>query len=209
MRPSRRIPFWCCAVLIISMAGCAPGLPQPPTAPLSSGPTPAPVAEAPASPPTLAAFDSPLAVAATPERSPTLAAFDSPVQIADTPVPPPTLPPVRPSDTPDPARTPLIIAGATIGDDGHEVVLVKNISAKKLDLSSHLLYNPLTGQRFIFPAGVALASGETVEVHSGTGKEMSEGGLFWTEESVWKGENEDILLLNPTGRLIYWYVFQH
>jgi len=180
MRASRLILISCCIVLAGSLAACDQALPKPFTSPLPASPTSA------------------------------LTTFQSPVNVADEPEAPPTaLPAVRPSDTPDPAKTPLIIADAAIGDDGHEVVQIKNISAEKLDLSGHSLYNPLTEQQFDFPSGVELAPGETVEVHSGTSKEAATGGLFWTEEAVWGGENEDVLLLNPTGRLIFWYVFKH
>ena len=150
-------------------------------------------------------FLSPL----SPSPTSSLAAFDSPVGASDPLVARPTIPlGVRPSDTPDPVKTPLIIAGATVSDDGHEAVQIKNIGAEKMDLSSYSLYNPDTKQRFSFPSGFELASGEMVEIHSGISKEAVQGGLFWTEERVWAGGSEDILLLNPAGRLVFWYVFK-
>ena len=168
-----------CVVLVGGLAGCSQGLPQPFLSPLSPSPTSS------------------------------LATFDSPVGAADSPVAQPTAPlGVRPSNTPDPAKTPLIIAGATISDDGHEAVQIRNISADTMDLSGFSLYNPDSEQRFDFPLGFGLASGEMVEVHSGISQALAQGGLFWTEDPVWAGGSEDVLLLNPAGRLVYWYVFK-
>jgi hypothetical protein len=131
------------------------------------------------------------------------------VSAENTPVASPATPPaVRLTDTPDPIKTPLIIAGAAIGGDGHEVVQIKNISTEKMDLSDYSLYNPQTRQRFSFPSGYELASGMMVEIHSGISREAATGGLFWTEEPIWAGGNEDILLLNPAGGLVFWYVFK-
>jgi hypothetical protein len=169
-----------CVVLVSGLAGCSRGLPLPFLSPLSPSPTSS------------------------------LATFDSPVGAADSPVAQPTAPlGVRPADTPDPANTPLVIAGATVSADGHEAVRIQNISAEKMNLADYALYNPDSKQQFTFPSGFELAPGEMVAIHSGSSQELAQGGLFWTEDSVWAGGSEDVLLLNPAGRLVYWYVFKH
>jgi hypothetical protein len=148
------------------------------------------------------ALPQPFLSTLSPSPTSSLATFDSPVAQPTAPLG------VRPSNTPDPAKTPLIIAGATISDDGHEAVQIRNISADTMDLSGFSLYNPDSEQRFAFPLGFGLASGEMVEVHSGISQALAQGGLFWTEDPVWAGGSEDVLLLNPAGRLVYWYVFK-
>ena len=179
MRQLRLFLILCCVVVVCGLVACSQGLPQPFLSPVSSTPTSS------------------------------LGAFNSPVSAPDSLVARPTAPPgVRPSATPDPARTPLIIAGAKVSDDGHEAVQIRNISADTVDLSGFSLYNPDSEQRFDFPLGFGLASGEMVEVHSGISQELAQGGLFWTEDFVWAGGSEDVLLLNPAGRLVYWYVFK-
>jgi hypothetical protein len=168
-----------CMVLVGGLAGCSQGLPQPFLTPLS----PSPISS--------------------------VAAFDSPVGAADSP---PTRPAAatgaRPTDTPDPVKTPLVIAGAAVSADGHEAVQIQNISAEKMHLADYVLYNPETKQRFTFPSGFELAPGEMVAIHSGISEEAAKGGLFWTEKAVWAEGSEDVLLLNPAGRLVFWYVFK-
>lgn len=168
-----------CVVLVGGLAGCSQGLPQPFLSPFSPSPTSS------------------------------LAAFDSPVGVSDSLVAQPTaLLGVRPSDTPDAAKTPLVVVGAAVSADGHEAVQIQNISAEKMRLADYALFNPDSKQRFTFPSGFELASGEMVEIHSGIRKELAQGGLFWTEDPVWAGGSEDVLLLNPAGRLVFWYVFK-
>jgi hypothetical protein len=179
MEQLRLVLVLCCVVLACGLVACNQGLSQPLLSPL----LPSPISS--------------------------LTVFNSPVSAPDSlGARPTTLPGVRPSDTPDAVTTPLIIAGAAVGAGGDEVVQIRNISAEKMDLSSYSLYNPDTRQRFDFPSGFELASGEKVEIHSGISKEAAQGGLFWTENPVWSGGSEDILLLSPAGRLVFWYVFK-
>ena len=168
-----------CVVLAGGLAGCSQGLPQPFLSPLSPSPTSS-----------LAVFDSPVGAAGSLLARPTTATG------------------ARPAETPDPVKTPLVIAGAAVSADGHEAVQIQNISAEKMHLADYALYNPDTKQRFTFPSGFELAPGEMVAIQSGISKEAVKDGLFWTEKAVWAEGSEDILLLSPAGRLVFWYVFK-
>jgi len=115
--------------------------------------------------------------------------------------------PIYPTDMPNPEIAPVIIASVTVDGSGHEVVVVTNISSVPQDIGNYSLYNPRLKRHFDFPKGLVLAPGESIEVHSGPGASHIKAGFFWTEERLWTQRNEDVLLLNPAGRVVFWYIF--
>ena len=130
-----------------------------------------------------------------------------PLVIKMSPLATPTTPSMRPTDTPDPSRTPLIIALVAVNEEGREVVLIKNIGPELLDLEGFSIYSPSQDRRFDFPPNFVLSPGESVAIYSGVAKEQVKDGFFWTRERLWIEENDDVLLLNPAGRVVFWYVF--
>jgi hypothetical protein len=114
---------------------------------------------------------------------------------------------LRPTDTPDPSRTPLIIAQLTANAAGGEVVEVKNIGPEAASLSGLSIYCPSRGYRFDFPSDMVLNSGDSVDVYTAVAEDDLEDGLYWMSERLCLEWNDDVLLVNPGGRVVYWYVF--
>ena len=179
-------------VLLLSsslLAGCGEPKAQPQateTAQLAATQTPQPQAT---QTPETTTFTSPLAA---PTASPAFV------------LTPPLTP--MPTQTPDPARTPVAIVNAEIGPD-REVVTIQNISAVEQDISGWILFNLVGDPTFNFPDNLVLQPGQSVQVYSAVPQDqVPRGAFFWTEEKVWNEFPANVLLLNRITRLMYWYV---
>jgi len=108
----------------------------------------------------------------------------------------------------DPDKTPVAIISLTFAPDGTEIVRVANISNTEQKIGLWSLYNPRTEKRFDFPLDTTLQAGVAVQVQSGPGaKGEPPRDYLWSTESRWTDPvQEDVLLTNQAGRMMFWYV---
>lgn len=113
------------------------------------------------------------------------------------------VPPV--TDTPDPSVFPIIISEVTHNQDGIEVIVITNISNSEQDLEGMALLNPVTMEHVVFPK-VVLPPGGSFRVYNGLKVGKVTEGIKWLDEPVLRHSGDHIVLLNPAGRAIWYYV---
>jgi hypothetical protein len=117
------------------------------------------------------------------------------------------IPTMAPRLNPNPAETPVIVTGLTVGPDGHEIVSIANISETDQPIGLWSVFNERTGAHFDFPADFVLKPQQVVKVHSGPGAVNNPpGDLLWSTERQWTGDQEDVILLNRPGAVMYRFV---
>ena len=110
-----------------------------------------------------------------------------------------------PTDTPDPAKTPVIIASVTHTTDGIEVITLKNITQSEQDISLYSLLNPDTQELFTFPDKSKLAAGESIAVYNGTGAYPD--GKKWLDKPFLTVAGSSVQLLNQAARIMYTFTY--
>jgi len=101
------------------------------------------------------------------------------------------------------AGTPAVVIAAV--DLKGEVVTITNQGTATADLSGWVLLSVKGGQRFILPAGVTLAPGESLLVVSGTNPVPGPGRLLWSAGNVWNNDGDPAELYDAKGKLISRY----
>lgn len=90
------------------------------------------------------------------------------------------------------------------GDDSQnlneEWVRIRNDGGAPADLTGWGIKDESASNRYEFPDGFTLASGESVTVHSGCGTDF-DADLFWCSvgAAVWNNDGDTVLLLDPNG----------
>ncbi len=92
------------------------------------------------------------------------------------------------------------------GDDSlnlnEEWVRIRNDGTGPIDLSGWGIKDESAGNRYWFPDGFTLASGEEVTVHSGCGT-VFDTSLFWcaTGSAIWNNDGDTVFLVDPSGNI--------
>ncbi len=82
-----------------------------------------------------------------------------------------------------------------------EWVLLANEGADTADLTGWVLRDESSQNRYRFPDGTLLPSGEEVAVHTGCGAD-GQGDLYWCAGGpVWNNGGDAVLLLDPSGNV--------
>lgn len=106
------------------------------------------------------------------------------------------------TETPDASKTPLIIRVGKTQD--LETIEVTNISSGPIDVSGFILFSENLDDRVIIPGGTILNSKESFAIYNG--KDPRDGkGYFWNEEFAILNVEDQLLLLNQAGRIIYYF----
>lgn len=113
------------------------------------------------------------------------------------------VPPV--TDTPDPAVSPIIISEVTHPREGIEVIVITNISNSEQNLEGMALLNPVTMEHAVLP-NVTIPPGGSFRVYNGPEAGKTNEGIKWLDEPVLRQPGDHIVLLNPAGRAIWYYV---
>jgi len=131
----------------------------------------------------------------------------TPAPLAPTALPGTTVPRPAANFKPDPSKTPVAILGLTIEPNGHETVLVSNISDQDQPIGLWSVFNQRTETHFDFPKDFVLKPQQTVRVHSGPGSvDNPPNDFLWSTERQWTEQQEDVILLNRQSRIVYWFV---
>ncbi len=86
-----------------------------------------------------------------------------------------------------------------------EYFALQNTGSMPIDLSGWRIENE-EGVSYPFPAGVQLAPGEIITVHSGQGVNSSTQLFLNASHPVWDNENDLAFLLNAAGEIVAHYV---
>ncbi|MGF1666151.1 MAG: lamin tail domain-containing protein [Acidimicrobiia bacterium] len=82
-----------------------------------------------------------------------------------------------------------------------EIVEITNRSDQAADLSGFVLRDESTANRFVFPNGIILDAGDSLEVSAGC--DPPRNALAWCADGpVWNNGGDTALLLDPAGRIV-------
>ena len=87
-------------------------------------------------------------------------------------------------------------------DKEAEIVKIKNKSSKKIDISGWMLLSVKGEQKFYFPKGTILNSGEIIKIASGRNAEKISDAIVWTKAYIWNNDGDSAELFNKKGELI-------
>jgi micrococcal nuclease len=88
-----------------------------------------------------------------------------------------------------------------------EWVTVRNAADQPLDLSAWILRDESTQNRYTFPSGFSLGSGQEVMVRSGCGSD-SPTDLHWCADGpIWSNGGDTAILQTPAGTVVAWRRF--
>lgn len=86
-----------------------------------------------------------------------------------------------------------------------ELVVIKNVYDKTIDLTGYVLVSVKGNQQFTFPT-VILKPGETVTVTSGKDARSDPPRyLLWTKQNIWNNDGDPAKLFTPDGKLVATY----
>jgi len=91
-----------------------------------------------------------------------------------------------------------------------ERVVILNDGTVAQELTGWTLRSVTGSQSFAFPAGLVLAPGASVSVHSGSGaasRHQPPSDLFATGAAIWRNEGDTAQLIDPSGRVIHQLVY--
>lgn len=83
-----------------------------------------------------------------------------------------------------------------------EIVKIKNNSNEKIDISGWLLLSVKGDQKFHFPKGTIINSGETIKIASGKNADKKSNVIIWTKAYIWNNDGDSAKLFNEKGELI-------
>jgi len=112
------------------------------------------------------------------------------------------VPPV--TDTPDPNISPIIIS-EVINQDDTEIIIIKNIGNSKINLHGMALLNPVTMDHIFLP-DKTLLPGSSFKIYNGRRVGTISDGIKWLDTPILRQSGDYIVLLNPAGRAIWYYV---
>jgi hypothetical protein len=105
--------------------------------------------------------------------------------------------------TPNPIRNPVVISRVD-SENNLETIYVTNISIKMIDITGYTLYSPKFNAHINFPKTV-LQPGESLTITNGPLAEQFSEGLFWLDEITLEKKGDYLVLLNLSGRAIWYY----
>ena len=108
------------------------------------------------------------------------------------------------TDTPDPSITPLIVR--VTHEDQLETIEITNISSSEVDISGYILYSVALEDRLIIPDTTILSPGEQYYVYNGS-SDQNRSLIIWKSEFTVNNFEEQLILLNRAGRIIYYYTY--
>ncbi len=103
------------------------------------------------------------------------------------------------------AVSPIIISEVTHPREGIEVIVITNISNSEQNLAGMALLNPVTMEHAVLPS-VTIPPGGSFKVYNGPEAGKTNEGIKWLDEPVLHQPGDYIVLLNPAGRAIWYYV---
>ena len=87
-------------------------------------------------------------------------------------------------------------------DRGSEIVTIKNNGSDPVDLSGWKLVSQKGDQSFNFPAGTAIAPGETLKITSGPNAQAGSNSLVWTNKNIWNNQGDPGILYDPNRDVV-------
>lgn len=106
--------------------------------------------------------------------------------------------------TPDPLATPLIVHVSH--DDGKELISIVNISDSEIDISGYMLYSEILEDRLIIPENSILKPNEDFKILNGK-ISSTDDGLPWKNDYSIRDVEDQLILLNRAGRIIYYFTY--
>lgn len=101
-----------------------------------------------------------------------------------------------------------VIIAEVFNSDKQEYVLIKNNSSVEQNMGGWYLFNPRTGLKFRFPDDFKLPVDGSVRVYSGPdGVDNPLTDFYWGVRCLWDDTSDDVILLNPAGRVMFWYTY--
>lgn len=107
--------------------------------------------------------------------------------------------------TPDPELAPIVISEIKHEDDV-EIIVIKNISDKEIDISAYMIFSPEAGDRKILPNDLMLSSGETFQIFNGENLNVPQEQI-WLSKSILVNPLDEIWLLNKAARIVYYFTY--
>ncbi|TDX45520.1 MBL fold metallo-hydrolase [Orenia marismortui] len=86
-----------------------------------------------------------------------------------------------------------------------ELVIIKNSSNKKLDISNWKLISLRGKQEFIFPKGTVIRPGKNLTIVSGRRAKKAKGQIVWTKKYIWNNQGDFAQLYNSKNQLVSEY----
>jgi hypothetical protein len=108
--------------------------------------------------------------------------------------------------TPDPAMVDIIISEVK-HENGLEIIVIKNIAEKTIDISSFMIYSPAFDDRKILPQNLFLESGDTFELYNGPESSEYPESQRWLTQTILNQALDEVWLLNDAARIIYYFVY--
>jgi hypothetical protein len=101
-----------------------------------------------------------------------------------------------------------VIIAAVFNSELMEYVLIENNSSVDQDMGGWYLFNPRSRMKFRFPDNFTLPVGGSIRVYSGpNGIHNPPTDFYWTPKYLWNDATDDVILLNPAGRAMFWYTY--
>jgi hypothetical protein len=111
-----------------------------------------------------------------------------------------------PTATADFEISPVIISEVSREGETEQVVLL-NVSNQSQEISRIALYNPNTGDRKYLPQGKILEPNESYSIYNGLLPAGINEEQKWTDYPMLQYRDDEVLLLNEAGRMIWTYVY--
>jgi hypothetical protein len=108
--------------------------------------------------------------------------------------------------TPDPAISPLIISEVIHISDGSEIIIIKNITSSEQNITGWAILDH-QALRHIFLPNVTLPPEGTFRVCNGPCPANVAVEMRWLDQPVLHDHGDLLLLLNPSGRVVWNYVY--
>lgn len=107
--------------------------------------------------------------------------------------------------TPDQELAPIVISEVR-HEENVEIIVIKNISDKEVDISAFMIFSPEVGDRKILPNDLRLSSGETFELYNGENLDFPQEQI-WLTKAVLNNPLDEIWLLNSAARIVYYFTY--
>lgn len=108
------------------------------------------------------------------------------------------------TETPDGMKTPLIVRVLKEGE--LETIEIVNTTSSSIDISGYILYSEKLDDRLIIPVGTVLDSQDSFIIYNGKSTK-NDLGFLWHEDFSINNVEDQLLLLNQAGRIIYYYTY--
>jgi len=111
--------------------------------------------------------------------------------------------------TPDKSISPLIIEKVERIENS-ELITLANISDEDIDLKNYIIVDPQDYNLKKFPQDTILKPGEKYLILNGDGQtKISETFDYWLPKNILKQANDEIIITNEAGRIIWSFIYLH